>query len=96
MSNLLDNGTIKIVTAVIGFFAIAGLIAAESAWKTNISRDVQQIKRSLDTLESFELVDRLKGLESKTQSRWHRHNMMLWQLETEKLNPKWHGADIDP
>lgn len=95
---MFENQTIKMVTAIIGFFAVASLIAAEATWKTNISRDVDEIKSSISMLEASGIDTRLKSLEGRIVGRsskgWHRDDMMLWQYETQEKNPGWKGGQI--
>lgn len=86
------------VTAIMGFFAVAALIAGEATWKTNISRDVDQIKNSIDQLETAKIDARLKSLEGRIVGKsgmgWHRQDMMLWQYETQEKNPQWKGGTV--
>lgn len=78
---MLENSSVRVVTLAVTVIFICGLVAAEVAWKTNMQRDIKELK-----IEIQHLNERVVG---KSPNGWHRNDMRLWILETEKLNPGW-------
>lgn len=82
MSNVLDNGLIRIgsVVAMVGFLVIASWNV--SAWFTFVSTKLEVIEGTLHTL---------------TEDRWRKRDMIRWCRETELKNREidWACAEID-
>ena len=83
---LLENTAVRVTTVVAVVLTLVGAIGgllgfavAESQWRTNISRDLQELREEVKALDG-----RIVG---KGPSGWHKRDMELWVSELGRLNP---------
>ena len=50
MNKLIENSTVKVTTAIVASIFVIGLIVAEAVWKTNVGRDLHEIRVKQDEL----------------------------------------------
>lgn len=102
---LLENTYVRIGGFVAGMIFLAGIIVHETTFRTNLIRDIQDLRKEVilisTTLKELNDSDRSKNLERRVsdlekarRDAWDKNDMLLWILETEKLNPDWHPARI--
>lgn len=81
MNKLLENHNVKVTTVVVIVVFLLSVIVAETIWKTNVARDLREIRNELRV---------------RTLDRWTRTDMQIWVAETERRNRgnEWHGGSV--
>ena len=90
---LLENSHVRITTLVgtiliivTGIGGLVGFAIAESMWRTNMSRDMEEIQKEVKLL-----AGEIKILDAKIVGRgpngWHKRDMNLYVSEFKLLNP---------
>jgi hypothetical protein len=122
--NLLENAYVRFGAVLAAFVFLTGVIVHETTFRTNLNRDMQELKKDLGGLtqalalenypKRFHVLDermrahenlynhldeRVANIQTRIGDRWHRTEMRLWVLETEKINRNngntWDPAPID-
>lgn len=83
---LLENTSVRTTTLVVAVLTVIGMIGgligfavAESTWRTNITRDIKDLR-----VEVKALGERIVG---RGPSGWHKRDMQLWVSELGRSNP---------
>jgi hypothetical protein len=79
MNKLIENQRIKFTTVIAAAVLLFGLVAADTTWKVNVSRDLQEIR---DT-------QALHGWYRSDMARWIRDTERLNHVAG------WRGADVN-
>lgn len=74
-------GAVVLLFGVIG--AVVGFAVSESIWRTNISRDIKDLRTEVSELRT----DIREGEEAVFTDRWTASDMRLWVTEFRALNP---------
>jgi hypothetical protein len=84
--SLLENSKVKITTFITAGLLLLGAIGgvvgfaiSESAWRTNMSRDISDLKVSLQNLDN--------KIVGKGPNSWHKRDMKLFASELQAKNP---------
>lgn len=98
VTKLLENSTVKVTTfialTVFMLGTMGGLIGfavSESAWRTNITRDIAEIKKQLS--DDIQVLKKdITNLEEKIVGKgphgFHLRDARMWALEIQQCNPE--------
>jgi hypothetical protein len=105
-TKLTGNTYVRLGAAVFTIALLLGFVIRETTFRTNLTRDIQQMQASISKLtkvmEDYRLPEKLSSIEARlgalegksVPDRFHKTEMRLWILQTEKLNQNWKAAPL--
>lgn len=78
-SNILDNGLVRVTTAIAVLVFVVVATWTVSNWFNSVEAKLDDLRDEVGTLST---------------DKWHRREMRQWCRETELKNPGWQCADI--
>jgi hypothetical protein len=95
INTLSGNTYVRLGAVIAVLVGIITFVIKEVEYRTNLQRDLEQLTVNIQKLtKQIEKID--NKVVGKSPEGWHRPDMKLWILETERENPNWRGADAYP